>query len=91
MTKVIVLSVCKKSSEGIEWIAFSSFNIQLAKVLVTVLKKKYLLSRKDLQLDWKPLFDLYFHYEDSSGAMRSMVKGIVGLKQQVTSSILLSS
>jgi argininosuccinate lyase len=58
-------------------------SFQIAKVLITVLKKKYLLSRKDLQLDWKPLFDVYRHYEDSSGAMRGMVKGIVGLKLQV--------
>lgn len=63
---------------------------EIAKVLVTVLKKKYLLSRKDLQLDWKPLFDVYKHYEDSSGAMRGMIKGNLGLKSQIKSVVKFS-
>ena len=53
-------------------------------MLVMLLKKKYLLSRKDLELDWRPLFGVYYHYEDSSGAVRGMIKGIAGLKTQVS-------
>jgi len=32
---------------------------KFAKVLSALLKKKYLVPRSELQLDWKPLFDLF--------------------------------
>lgn len=51
-------------------------------VLVYLLKKKYLLEKK-LVLDWKPLFDLYYYYEDSSLAVRGLVKPQAGLKSQI--------
>eukprot|EP00095_Tigriopus_kingsejongensis_P007698 maker-scaffold142_size315517-snap-gene-1.11 protein:Tk07698 transcript:maker-scaffold142_size315517-snap-gene-1.11-mRNA-1 annotation:"proteasome activator complex subunit 4-like" len=46
----------------------------VTKVLSTLLKKTYLLSRAELVLPWKPLFDLFYHWEDSSLATRGLVK-----------------
>lgn len=56
---------------------------KFAKVLVALLKKKYLLSRDDLELPWRPLYDLYFYWEESSGSQRGMVKPCPGFKTQI--------
>jgi len=56
---------------------------KFAKVLSALLKKKYLLSRKDLILDWKPLFELYEYWEDSSLALRGLLKPAPGFKSQL--------
>ena len=57
------------------------------KVLVILLKKKYLLNREDLTLDWLPLYDLYHYWEDSSLAVRGLVRGHDELKSQIKSLI----
>ncbi len=56
---------------------------QVGRVLVALVKKKYLLSREDITLDWKRLFDLYYHWEDSSAAVRTMIKPTSEFKSQV--------
>jgi len=56
---------------------------KFAKVLSALLKKKYLLTRKDLILEWKPLFDLYAYWEDSSLALRGLLKPAPGFKSQL--------
>jgi len=43
---------------------------RIGQVLQALLKKKWLLSREDLELPWKPLFDLWYLYEESSEAAR---------------------
>ena len=50
------------------------------KLLISMVKKKYLLLKADLILDWKPLHNLIFKYEDSSAALRGMIKVQPGLK-----------
>ncbi len=42
----------------------------VGQTLQQLLKKKYLLVRADLELPWRPLFDLYYKYEESSEAIR---------------------
>ena len=56
-------------------------------MLVILLKKKYLLSREDLTLDWIPLYELYHYWEDSSFAVRGLVRGHDELKSQIKSLI----
>ena len=60
---------------------------KICKVLVILLKKKYLLSREDLTLDWIPLYELYHYWEDSSFAVRGLVRGHDELKAQIKSLI----
>ena len=60
---------------------------KICKVLVILLKKKYLLSREDLTLDWIPLYELYHYWEDSSFAVRGLVRGHDELKSQIKSLI----
>jgi hypothetical protein len=43
---------------------------KIGKLLVSLLKKKYLLERTDLELEWRPLYEMYKHWEDSSAAVR---------------------
>ena len=50
------------------------------KILISFVKKKYLLTNANLILDWKPLYKILFHYEDSSAALRGMIKCQPGLK-----------
>ena len=50
------------------------------KVLISLTKKKYLLSETNLILDWKPLYKLIYKYEDSSESARGMLKVQSGLK-----------
>ena len=57
------------------------------KVLVILLKKKYLLNREDLTLDWIPLYELHHYWEDSSLAVRGLVRGHDELKAQIKSLI----
>ena len=52
-------------------------------MLSALLKKKYLLTRSDLVLDWKPLFALYEYWEDSSLALRGLLKPSPGFKTQL--------
>ena len=50
------------------------------KLLVSLCKKKYLLSDANLILDWKPLYKLLYRHEDSSSSARGMIKNPSGLK-----------
>ena len=50
------------------------------KLLISMVKKKYLLLKANLILDWKPLYKLIYKYEDSSAAIRGMIKVQTGLK-----------
>jgi hypothetical protein len=59
-------------------------------VLHALLKKKYLLSRTDLVLEWEPLFQLYWFWEDSSLALRGLLKPSNGFKAQIKSAIKVS-
>jgi hypothetical protein len=59
-------------------------------VLHALLKKKYLLSRSDLVLEWEPLFQLYWFWEDSSLALRGLLKPSNGFKAQIKSAIKVS-
>jgi hypothetical protein len=59
-------------------------------VLHALLKKKYLLSRADLVLEWEPLFQLYWFWEDSSLALRGLLKPSNGFKAQIKSAIKVS-
>ena len=54
-----------------------------AKVLSTLIKKKYLIPRSELVLDWLPLFELYQFWEDSSVAMRGLLKGTAEFKAEL--------
>ena len=54
-----------------------------AKVLYALIKKKYLIPRSQLIIDWKPLFELYKFWEDSSLSMRGLVKCQAGFKDQI--------
>jgi hypothetical protein len=56
-------------------------------VLHALLKKKFLLTRKDLVLEWEPLFHLYWFWEDSSLALRGLLKPSQGFKSQIKSAI----
>ena len=60
---------------------------KICKVLIILLKKKYLFTREDLTLDWVPLYDLYHYWEDSSFAVRGLVRGHDELKAQIKSLI----
>ena len=57
------------------------------KVLVILLKKKYLLTREDVEADWIALYDIYHYWEDSSHAVRGLVRGHDELKAQIKSVI----
>ena len=54
-----------------------------AKVLYALIKKKYLVPRSQLIIDWKPLFELYQFWDDSSVSMRGLLKCQVGFKEQL--------
>ena len=53
---------------------------KFGKLLISMVKKKYLLLKANLILDWKPLYKLIYKYEDSSAALRGMIKVQSGLK-----------
>lgn len=46
----------------------------VAKILNTLLKKTYLIHRSQLTLPWRPLFDLYYYWEESAWATRGLIK-----------------
>ena len=58
-----------------------------AKVLYALIKKKYLIPRSQLILDWVPLFELYQFWDDSSVSMRGLLKYQTGFKEQLRSVI----
>ena len=60
---------------------------KICKVLIILLKKKYLLNREDLTLDWLCLYELYHYWEDSSLAVRGLVRGHDEMKAQIKSLI----
>ena len=60
---------------------------KICKVLVILLKKKYLLDRNELTLDWRSLYELYHYWEDSSLAVRGLVRAHDELKAQIKSLI----
>lgn len=46
-------------------------NLNLAaKTVICLLKKWYLLTRRELELPWRPLFKVFRYWEDSSYANR---------------------
>lgn len=55
------------------------------KMLISMTKKKYLLTSANLILDWKPMFKTLHKYEDSSDAARGMIKSQSGLKATLRS------
>lgn len=63
---------------------------KFAKVLSALLKKKYLIPRTELQLDWRPLFDLFQFWEDSSPAVRGLLKAPQGFKAQIKAVVKVS-
>ena len=69
------------TSENVDPVSLDKY----AKVLITLCKKKYLLSGADLFLDWKPLYKLIYKYEDSSEAARGLIKVQTGLKASLRS------
>ena len=87
--KYVLLFGLRFSKEEHVWFARLAFEVfttegmdpvtleTIAKLLVSLLKKKYLLSREDLILPWKPLYELYHFWEDSSAAVRNMAKPII--------------
>ena len=84
--KYVLLYGLRFSKEDHVWFARVAYEVfttngmdpvsleSIAKLLVSLLKKKYLLPREDLILDWKPLYELYHFWEDSSAAIRNMAK-----------------
>ena len=48
-----------------------------------MLKKKWLLSRSDLVLPWRPLYEMFHFYEESSVAVRAMVKTNINFRTQL--------
>lgn len=60
---------------------------KFAKVLYALIKKKYLIPRSELELDWLPLFELHQFWEDSSLALRGLLKAPAGFKLQIKSVI----
>jgi len=60
---------------------------KFAKVLFALLKKKYLVPRSKLELDWESLFELFEFWEDSSATLRGLLKPPQGFKAQIKSLI----
>jgi proteasome activator subunit 4 len=61
--------------------------IKYGEILVSLVKKKYLIVNSGLVLDWKPLFELLYKYEDSSEAARGMQKSPAVLRMTIRSVI----
>ena len=53
---------------------------KVLQLLLFLIKKKYLLSRADLTLPWRPLFNVFERWEDSSYATRQMLKPQAGFR-----------
>ena len=56
---------------------------KIVKVLSVLLKKKYLLSRQDLLIEWRPLYRLYYHHEHSNAAARNLNPSVSGFKSSL--------
>ena len=54
-----------------------------AKVLYALIKKKYLVPRTHLILDWRPLWELFRFWDDSSFSMRGLLKCATEFKTQL--------
>ena len=54
-----------------------------AKVLYALIKKKYLVPRTHLILDWRPLWELFRFWDDSSFSMRGLLKCASEFKTQL--------
>jgi proteasome activator subunit 4 len=92
LQKYIALYGCKFTLEDHVWFIkvlygllttpnVDPLNIEkYGKLLISMVKKKYLLLKANLFLDWKPLYKIVFKYEDSSAALRGMIKVQAGLK-----------
>jgi len=63
---------------------------KFAKVLVAMIKKKYLIPRSELQLPWLPLFEVFKFWEDSSFMMRGLIKPSPDFKSDLKSIIKFS-
>ncbi|CAB4058930.1 PSME4 [Lepeophtheirus salmonis] len=60
----------------------------VSKILVYLLKKKYLLSKdRTLVLPWKPLFKMYYFWEHSNAASRNLIPCQSGFKNSILSVI----
>ena len=56
---------------------------KFAEVLCVLTKKRHLLPRAELTLDWVPLFELYQFWEDSSVSMRGLVLAPADFKTEL--------
>ena len=59
---------------------------QILEVFDALIHKKYLLQRKDLTLEWRPFFNLFYRLEDSGDAQRGLIKVPATTKLMVRSS-----
>jgi hypothetical protein len=59
-------------------------------VLQALLKKEYLLTRADLVLEWEPLFQLCWFWEESSLVLRGLLKPSNRFETQIRSAIEVS-
>ena len=60
---------------------------KFAKVLFALIKKKFLVPRSQLILDWVPLYEMFHMWDDSSVSMRGLLKSQTGFKEQLKSII----
>ena len=56
---------------------------KFAKVLYALIKKKYLIPRSLLVLDWRPLYELYHYWDNCSLSLRGLLKTPTSFKDDL--------